>query len=56
MFADLVAEAGKVRLCMHPEKTNVLFNGVERKGGAVPGEVKVDGLDIEVLSDDKTIN
>jgi hypothetical protein len=54
MLADLVAEAGKVGLCIHPEKTKVFYNGLGRKGGAVPGVVKVAGLDIEVLADDRS--
>jgi hypothetical protein len=54
MLGDLVSEAGKVGLCIHPEKTKVFFNGVGRKGGAVPGVTKVAGLDIEVLADDKS--
>jgi hypothetical protein len=45
MMCDLVHEAGK---------TKILFNGVGRQGGPVPGVVNVAGDEIEVLAGDRT--
>lgn len=54
MLKDLVHEAGKVGLLIHPGKTKIIFNGVGRRDGPIPGKVVVDGKDIEVLAEDRT--
>ena len=54
MLSDLICEANKAWLKIHPGTTKVLFNGVGRKAGPVPGVIRVEGHDIEVLADNNS--
>ena len=52
MLSDLICEANKAGLKIHPGKMKVFYNGVGSKAGPVPGVIRVEGLGIEALADD----
>ena len=46
----MIHEARKAGLEIHPAKTKLIFNGIGRRGPA-NGYIKVDGKEVEILSD-----